>query len=124
MVFGLIKQSKKIMEKISVASGDIKDLKPKVADTIDKVNFLMENLTSVVVKVNENVEVLGIVVEKVKDTADGIIEFEQKIQNSIEPPVMDALNTVNAVSVGVKTFFEKWKENRSGKSENSDGSST
>ncbi|MEZ4692173.1 MAG: hypothetical protein R3A12_19245 [Ignavibacteria bacterium] len=85
-------------------SKDFSDVKPKLVDTIEKVNYLADNLSVVVRNVNDNIEVLGTVVDKVKDTADNIIEFEQKIQNTIEPPV-DTLNTITAVSVGVKTFL-------------------
>ncbi|MCB0729123.1 MAG: hypothetical protein KDD00_16770 [Ignavibacteriae bacterium] len=115
VLINLIKNLKKLNKKVESFSKDFSDVKPKLVDTIEKVNYLADNLSVVVRNVNDNIEVLGTVVDKVKDTADNIIEFEQKIQNTIEPPVMDTLNTITAVSVGVKTFFDALKRSKSDK---------
>lgn len=115
LVFGLIKQAKKITSKIDDFSKDFSDIKPKVVESLEKINSLSDNVNGVVLKVNDNVEVLTTVVEKVKDTAESVLEFEKKVQSSIEPPVMEALNTVTAVSVGVKTFFDSLKKNKNTK---------
>ncbi len=112
MAFGIIKAAKKVTKKVDGFSKDFSEIKPKVMESIVKLNLLADNVNSVVTKVNENVDVLGTVVDRVKDTADSILEFEKKIQNTIEPPVMDTLNTITAVSVGVKTFVEAWKNKR------------
>ncbi|HMQ67363.1 MAG TPA: hypothetical protein PKA90_00955 [Ignavibacteria bacterium] len=115
VLINLIKNLKKLNIKVESFSKDFSDVKPKLVETIEKINYLTDNFTLVVKNVNDNIEVLGTVVDKVKDTADNIIEFEQKIQNSIEPPVMDTLNTITAVSVGVKTFFDTLKKNKTEK---------
>ena len=109
LVFGLIKQMKRITAKVDGFSKDLSDVKPKVMESLGKLELLADNVNSVVEKVDDHVDVLGTVVDKVKETADSVIEFEKKIQNSIEPPVMETLNTVTAVSVGVKTFFDSWR---------------
>lgn len=112
LLFGVIKQIKKISAKIENLSKDISDVKPKVTEAIDKINSISDNVNSVVKKVNDNMDILGTVVDRFKDTADSIIDFEKKIQSKIEPPVMDTLNTISAVSVGVKTFMDSWKNKR------------
>lgn len=112
LVFGLIKQAKKINEKIDSFSKDLSDIKPKISDSIDKINSLTENVNKIAIKVNDKVDVLGTVVDNVKDTAESILAFERKIQSTIEPPVMETLNTVTAISVGVKTFIDSWKKNK------------
>lgn len=118
LVFGFIKQAKKITAKVEDLSKDFSVIKPKVVESIEKINNLSDNVNGVVTKVNENVDVLSTVVDKVKDTAESILEFEKKIQNTIEPPVMDTLNTVTALSVGVKTFIDSWKRNRNADTKN------
>ncbi len=115
VLFGLIKSAKKITEKVEVLTKDFADIKPKVYETVDKANSLSDNVNSFVSKINKNVDVLEDVVDKVKDTADSILDFEKRIQSKIEPPVMDTVNTISAVSVGVKTFFDSLKKNKSKK---------
>lgn len=104
-----------ISARIEKLSFDVKDIKPKVEATIDKINSVSDNVNLLVTKFNNNVDVLSTVVDKIKETADGIIEFEQRIQKKIEPPVMDTVNTIAAVSVGIKTFFDKMAEKKNRK---------
>jgi len=113
VLINLIKYTKKLSKKVETISKDFSEVKPKLLETVEKVNFLADSLTTVTKNVNNNIDVLGTVVDKVKDTAESLIEFEQKIQNTIEPPVMETLNTITAVSVGVKTFFEALKRSKS-----------
>ncbi len=109
LVFNLNKQFRKITKKVEGLSSDVKEIKPKVIESFDKIILLSDNINTAVKKVNENIDVLGTVVDKVKVTADSIIDFEKKVQSRIEPPVMDTVKTITAVSAGVKTFFDTWK---------------
>ncbi len=112
LVLRLIKSIKNISARVEKLSSDVMEVKPKVEKLIDKVNGVTENVNSIVVKVNENIHVLTTVVDKFKVTADNILDFEQKIQKKIEPSVLDTVNTISAVSVGIRTFFDKLKRNR------------
>jgi uncharacterized protein YoxC len=123
LVFTLIKAVKKASSKIDEVSTQVKDIKVKLEPVIDKVQSLTENVNRVVSKVNDNIEVLSTVVDKVKYTTesivntiqvttDSILAFERKVRNKIEPPVMNTANTISAVSVGIKTFFETYKKKR------------
>ncbi|MBL8008285.1 MAG: hypothetical protein JNJ56_12205 [Ignavibacteria bacterium] len=111
-LFRVISSVKNLTDRVGKFSGEFSDIKPKILETIEKVNKLSENVNSVVTKVNENVDVLETVVYKVKDTADSIIEFEKKIHQRIEPPVMETLSTITAVSAGIKTFIDTWKNKK------------
>ena len=116
MVSLLIKSIKKITTKVEDLSGTVMTIKPKVEAAIEKVNSLTDNVGKIVTKVNDNIDVLSTVVDKVKDTADSILEFEKRVQSRIEPPVMDTVNTIAAISVGVQTFIEKLKSSKKKKS--------
>ncbi|MDQ3020910.1 MAG: hypothetical protein M3R36_10115 [Bacteroidota bacterium] len=115
LVFKLIKQIKKITEKVEAFSNDFNDIKPKIFETLDKVKSISDNVNKVITKVNQNVDILGTIVDKVKDTAESIIDFEKKIQSRIEPPVMDTVKTISGISAGVKTFIEVWKNKKKNK---------
>ncbi|MEO8210214.1 MAG: hypothetical protein ABI840_06610 [bacterium] len=115
LVFNLIKQFKKVTEKIEGFSSGFNEIKPKILESLDKINSLSDNVNKVVTKVNQNVDVLGTVVDKVKETAESIIDFEKKIQSRIEPPVMDTVKTISGISAGVKTFFDVWKNRKTNK---------
>lgn len=122
LVLKLLKTVRNISEKFDMFSDNIKDIKPKVELTIDKINSLSDNVNSLVTKINQNAEVITTVVDKVKGAAEEVIEFQQNIQKKIEPPVMDTLNTITAVSIGIKTFFDRLKETKKRKIVNDDES--
>lgn len=115
LVFNLIKSLKVVMSKFDDISGQVKSIKSKIEPAVEKIQSLTENVNSVVDKVKNNVDVLEKVVERIKDTTDSIINFEQKIQRKIEPPVTNTVNIISAISVGIKTFFERLKNNRDDK---------
>jgi len=123
LVFTLLKTIKKASSKIDEVSLQIKDVKSKLEPAIDKFQGLTENVNRVISKVNDNIQVLSTVVDKVKDstesivnkvqdTTDSILSFERKVRNKIEPPVMETANTISAVSVGIKTFFNTYKNRK------------
>ncbi len=90
-------------------------VKPKVGTAIDKINSISENVDHLITQVNDNVVVLATVVDKVRGTADNILDFEKRVQSRIEPPVMNTVNTISAISVGVKTFINELKSSKKSK---------
>jgi len=127
-----------VIEKVQGLTENVNMVVSKVKDhiepVINKVGDLTDNVNNVITKVNENIVVLTTVVEKVKESTDSIVSkvqdttesivskfqdstdsifaFERKVRNKIEPPVMNTANTISAVSVGIKTFFETYKNRR------------
>lgn len=112
LVFTFLKSIKSLSAKFEVLAEQTKEIKVKLDPAIDKFQNLTDNVNGVFSKVNENIDVLSNVIEKVKDTTESIVEFEQKIQSRIEPPVMETANAIAAVSVGIKTFFDTYKMNK------------
>lgn len=112
IVFRLISTIRNISARVEKLTSSVLEIKPKVEKAIEKINGVTDNVNSFVVKINENVQVLTSVVDKFKIMAEGIIEFEQKVQKKIEPPVFDTVNTISALSIGVKTFFDRMKQSK------------
>lgn len=112
LTFILINQAKKVSEKIEGLSSTINDIKPKVLEVVEKAGSLTDNVNKIALKVSDNISVLGTAVDKIKDTVDSVVSFEKKIQEKIEPPVMDTVNTIAAINIGVKTFFDSWKSKK------------
>ena len=81
------------------------ELKP-VLENASVVSSNMKDITS---GVKNQVEKLGSVVDSVKDTADSIIELEQKAQKQIEGHVFDVLNLISSITKGVKSFLATLK---------------
>ncbi|HAY32683.1 MAG TPA: hypothetical protein PK536_08450 [Ignavibacteria bacterium] len=112
IIFFLVKISKLflvISEKINSIADDSKELKPKIIATFEKIESLADSVTEISGKVNDNMDVLGSVVDNVKDSTERVLNLQKKVMDEIEPPVLDTVSTISAVSVGVKTFFNALK---------------
>ncbi|MEO6695508.1 MAG: DUF948 domain-containing protein [Ignavibacteria bacterium] len=124
-------QVKDIKAKIDPVIVKVQGLTDNVNNIVVKVNDNLDILSTVVVKVkNTSDDVMEKVkdasesiIEKVKDSTDGIIgkvkestdsiiQFERKVRGKIEPPVLETANTISAVSIGVKTFFDALKNRK------------
>jgi len=111
-VYHIVKVLKLTSVKFGELSEQTKDIKLKLEPAIEKIEKLTENVNGVINTVKDNIDILGGSVQKVKSAVDDLIELEQKVQSKIEPPLLDTANTISAVSVGLKTFFENYKNSR------------
>lgn len=111
-VFYLLKILKITSSKLSDLTAEVKDIKVKLNPAIENFQLLSENLNSVILAVKDNVDLLRGSVNKINSVVDELVEFEKKVQSKIEPPVMETANTIFAVSAGIKTFFESYKNSK------------
>ena len=123
-VYYLLKILKVTSVKLNELTTEIKEIKTKLNPSIDNFQLLSEKLISVTGSVKDNIDLLKTSVDKINSVVDSIVEFEKKVQSKIEPPVLETANTIAAVSAGLKTFFESYKNSRSRKPGIEDKSAT
>jgi uncharacterized protein YoxC len=92
---GAIDRIEKHVDELTVKAGPLIDNSVAISSDVKEVT---ETVKDQVVKIDG-------IVDSFKDTADSIIEFEQKVQREVETNVFDTLNMVAAISKGVKTFW-------------------
>jgi hypothetical protein len=107
LILGLTKYLKGLMTKVEDVQKDLNNFKIKLEPLIDDSLQLVKKLNVISDKVEDNIDVVKTTVLKIKDATDKVIEFEQNLQNKIEIPVLDTINTYTAIVKGVKTFFDK-----------------
>jgi uncharacterized protein YoxC len=88
---------------------NVEDISEKLSPVLENAAVVSSNLKEITTGAKVQVEKLGSVVDSVKDTADSIIELEQKAQKQIEGHVFDILNLISSISKGVKTFLTTLK---------------
>jgi uncharacterized protein YoxC len=109
LIVALNKYIKGLMTKIEYLQKDVNAFKVRLEPLIDDSLQLVKKLNSISDKVDDNIDVIKKTVLKVRDATDKIIEFEQNLQNKIEGPVVDTINTYSAVVKGIKTFIERFR---------------
>ncbi len=112
LVIYLIIALRRIVSAIDNINGTIDNIEKKVDHITTKTEPLIENslvISNDIKDITANLKTqsakLNGIVDTVKDTTDSIVDFEQKVQREVETNVFDALNMVNAVSKGIRSFL-------------------
>ncbi len=119
MIVKLTKWVKELDDRIDNLSNELKgireDTKP-LLDTskvfLDKVNSITDKLDGITGKVEGAVDSAKGIVDRGLEIADDVVMFEKKIKGSVEPQVLDTINTYAAIVKGVKVFFDRLKNGR------------
>ncbi len=121
LVIYLIRAIKRIVSAVDNINGAIDKIESKVDHITTKTEPLIENslvISNDIKEISSNLKIqsakLSGIVDTVKDTTDSIVNFEQKVQKEVETNVFDALNMVNAVSKGIKSFLNVISGSRNG----------
>ena len=121
LVIYLIRAIKRIVSAVDNINGAIDKIESKVDNITTKTEPLIENslvISNDIKEITSNLKIqsakINGIVDTVKDTTDSIVNFEQKVQKEVETNVFDALNMVNAVSKGIKSFLNVISGSRNG----------
>ncbi|HEY3251375.1 MAG TPA: DUF948 domain-containing protein [Ignavibacteria bacterium] len=93
---------------------NFEELKSKVEPLIVTTNAITADVKDITTDIKTQVSKVDDIVDSFKDTADSIIQFEQKAQREIEVQVFDTINLISAITKGVKTFFTYFSASKNG----------
>jgi uncharacterized protein YoxC len=123
LVIYLIRAIKRIVSAVDNINSAIDNIESKVDHISTKTEPLIDNsllISNDIKEISANLKIQAAkvngIVDSVKDTTDSIVNFEQKVQKEVETNVFDALNMVNAVSKGIKSFLNVISSSRNGSS--------
>ena len=100
---------KKLVKKTDELHEDINTFKTRLDPLIDDTIELVKKLNNISDKVEDNIDVLRKATDKVKTIADDIVEFKDRIQSKIEPPINDTITFYVALIKGIKAFSNRLK---------------
>lgn len=110
----LVVSLKKITRTIDSLEKNVESLEQKLEPILDNALVVSDNMKQITTDVRTQMAKVDGIVTSVKNTADSIIEFEQKTQREIETQVSDTLNMISAVVTGVRTFISALKGTTNG----------
>ena len=84
---------------------DLAEIGSKAKPVFENLEVITEKLKSVSGKIDDQVGLVRGSLESVKSAADNIVAFEQRIQGSLEEPVLRLSAIVSAVLNRVTSFF-------------------
>jgi uncharacterized protein YoxC len=108
LCIALILYLNKITKSVKAIQEDIQDLSFQVKPLIASTTNLSEKLNQITDKAMEPIDSAREIVVEVKDRIDQILDFEERMREGIEKPAADLINTLTAISNGIKTFWNAY----------------
>jgi uncharacterized protein YoxC len=76
---------------------DIKEISVRIIPVLDNLEVITSKLRSILENVDDQMAIVKNSVESIRTIADNVIEFERRIQDQIEGPVLEIAGAIGSV---------------------------
>ncbi|MBI4548037.1 MAG: DUF948 domain-containing protein [Ignavibacteriae bacterium] len=97
----------RVRSTLEVVDRDLKELTAKAIPVFENLEVITEKIKNVAESIDEQVENVKHSINAVKHIADDIADFERRVQERIEEPVMETVGAFAALFKGIQTFFAR-----------------
>ncbi len=97
----------RVREILTSVDKDVKELSSKAIPVFENLEVITDKVKNVTQSVDEQVEAVRHSISSMKEVADNVVEFERRIQERIEEPVLETVSFLAALVKGVRTFLER-----------------
>jgi len=97
----------KVREVLNTFDTNMKEIASRTIPTLQNLEIITSKLRSVVENIDEQIDLLRSSAETIRGVADNIASFERRVQEAIESPVMEVMNTIGGVIRGFTTFLSR-----------------
>jgi uncharacterized protein YoxC len=95
----------KLREVLGTVDQNLKQLTAKAIPTLDNLDVITAKLRTIVVNFDEQLDTVKQSVETIKGIAENVAAFERRIQDAVESPIMEVMNTIGGIIRGFTTFL-------------------
>ena len=92
---------------LSVLEKDFKELTSKAIPVFENLEIITSKIKQITESIDEDVSMVKHSIRSFKTIVDTIVDFERRVQERIESPVMETVGVFSAVLKGVRTFVER-----------------
>lgn len=97
----------RLRDLLGTMDSTVKDVAARTLPTLNNLEIITTKIRVIVENFDEQIALLKSSVETLKGVADNIAAFERRVQDAIESPIMEVMNTVGGVIRGFITFFNR-----------------
>ncbi len=90
---------------LGVLEKEVRDLTARTMPVLDNLEVITDKIRNVAENINDQVELVKDSINSVREIANNVVDFERRIQERIEEPVLETIGTIAAVVKGLKAFF-------------------
>jgi hypothetical protein len=86
---------------------NLKQVATRAIPTLDNLEAITRKIRMIVDNFDEQIAMLKSSVDTLKSVADNVAAFERRVQDAIESPIMEVMNTIGGVVRGFTSFFNR-----------------
>ncbi len=97
----------RLRDLLMTVDSNLKQVASKAMPTLDNLEAITSKIRNIVENFDEQIAVLKSSVDTLKGVADNVAAFERRVQDAIESPIMEVMNTVGGIIRGFTSFFNR-----------------
>lgn len=86
---------------------DVKNVSARVIPVLENMEVITSKLRSITANFDDQMTIVASSVQSIKEIADSIVEFERRVQDRIEAPVLEVAGLLGSVVRGIAAFINR-----------------
>lgn len=86
---------------------DVKNVSARVIPVLENMEVITSKLRSITANFDDQMTIVTNSVQSIKEIADSIVEFERRVQDRIEAPVLEVAGLLGSVVRGIAAFINR-----------------
>jgi uncharacterized protein YoxC len=86
---------------------DVKNVTARVIPVLENMEVITSKLRSITANFDDQMTIVTSSVQSIKEIADSIVEFERRVQDRIEAPVLEVAGILGSVVRGIAAFINR-----------------
>ncbi len=107
----------KLRDLLGTIDSNVKEVATRTLPMLENLEVITKKIRVIVENFDEQIAMLKSSVETLKGVADNVAAFERRVQDAIESPIMEVMNTIGGVIRGFTSFFNRTIGGRSSRAD-------
>ncbi len=86
---------------------DVKNVSARVIPVLENMEVITSKLRSITANFDDQMTIVTSSVQSIREIADSIVEFERRVQDRIEAPVLEVAGLLGSVVRGIAAFINR-----------------
>src|SRR5689334_1535152 len=97
----------RVRDLLALISRELREIGARAIPVMENLEVITDRVKGITENLDEQVDIVKGAVSAFRGVADSIVEFERRIQERIEEPVLESVGTLAALFKGVRTFVAR-----------------
>ena len=86
---------------------DLHELSTRAIPVLENIEVITQKARAITENIDDQVEAFRTAIDGLREMVDNVTEFERRLQERIEEPILDTVGTIAAVIKGCQAFFAR-----------------